>query len=151
MTVQICRHLTKVLEFYSENFARLMLNPFSIYFSLFVLFLWCRSLSESEKSLNVFKKLSVSYIALKKIVGCPKYFSNHLVCNFLSTRTFEHFINVKCFKFSRRLCINNSSCFNRVQQFKRHSNFRLFLENIFLQIWCAWYLREWFWCYFSQS
>ena len=86
------------------------------------------------KSLNVFKKLSVSYfIASKKIVGCTKYFSNHLVCNFLSTMTFEHFINVKCFKFFRRLCINNSSCFNRVQPyFKRHSNFRIFLENIFL-------------------
>ena len=25
-----------VLEFYSENYTRLMLNPFSIYFSLFV-------------------------------------------------------------------------------------------------------------------
>ena len=63
-----------------------------------------------KKSFNVFKKLSVSYhIALKKIVGCPKYFSNHLVCNFLSTRTFEHFINVKCFKFFRRMCINNNS------------------------------------------
>ena len=80
-----------------------------------------------------FKKLSVSYhAALKKILGFPKYFSNHLVCAILNTFTFEHFVNFKCLMFFKRLISNDSPCFMRVKNyFMEKSYFKENLESIF--------------------
>ena len=70
------------------------------------------------RSLNAFKRLSVSYhTALKRILGWPKFVSNHLVCNIFNTVTFEHFMNLKSLKFLLWLKRNNSTCFIR---FKGH-------------------------------
>ena len=44
--------------------------------------------------------ISVSYhTALKRILGWPKFVSNHLVRNIFNTVTFEHFMNLMSLKF----------------------------------------------------
>ena len=67
-----------------------------ILFSLFNSF--CSSFYGAElwidrrKASVAFKHLSVSYhAALKKILGFPRYFSNHYTCSILNTIIFEHF------------------------------------------------------------
>ena len=68
-----------------RKFYSLDIEPF---YSLFLSY--CTSFYGSElwvgrkMSLNAFKRLSVSYhTALKRILGWPKFVSNHLVCNIL--------------------------------------------------------------------
>ena len=39
------------------------------------------------------------HYAFKKILGIPKYFSNHFICDIFSALTYEHFINFKCIRF----------------------------------------------------
>ena len=64
-----------------------------------------------KKSLNLFKKLSVSFINLRKIVGCPKYFSNHF-----GLKLFKHndFLSTLMLSVSNFLVF---SCSNRVQSY----------------------------------
>ena len=67
---------------------------------------------DRKRCLGNFKQCSVSYhSALKKILGIPKFYSNHFTCNALNTLTFENFINFKCLKFLFWLSKCNSDCF----------------------------------------
>ena len=48
-----------------------------------------------------FNKLAVSYhCAMKKILGLPKFYSNHVACSALDAYTFKHFINIKILRFA---------------------------------------------------
>ena len=59
-----------------------------------------------------FKQLGVSFhYSLKRILGFPKYFSNHLACEILNSYTFENFINVKILKFFFWMVRCDSKCF----------------------------------------
>lgn len=63
---------------------------------------------------DVFKKCAVSYhMALKRLLGVPRYFSNHYVCNDLNMFTFKHFVNVKVLKFFMWLISSSSPCLYR--------------------------------------
>ena len=62
--------------------------------------------------LFAFKHLAVSYhAALKKILGFPKFYSNHFTCSLLNTMTFENFINFKSLRFLFWLDKSKSPCF----------------------------------------
>ena len=83
-------------KFYSENI--------EILFSLFLPF--CSSFYGADlwfyrsKCKEAFNKMAVSYhCALKKILGVPKFYSNHLTCSVLGAFTFNHFVNIKITKF----------------------------------------------------
>ena len=95
-------------KFYSVNI--------DVFYSLFQSY--CSSFYGAElwidrkRCLGNFKQCSVSYhSALKKILGIPKFYSNHFTCNALNTLTFENFINFKCLKFLFWLSKCNSGCF----------------------------------------
>ena len=63
-----------------------------------------------NKCSRSFKDFSIGYhFALKKILGFPKFYSNHFTCNILNALTFENFINAKCIKFFIWLSRNNCS------------------------------------------
>ena len=60
---------------------------------------------------NVLHKLSISYHhALKRLLGFPKYFSNHYTCNFLEMLVFKHFRNYRAAKFIKWLEVSDSPC-----------------------------------------
>ena len=84
--------------------------------------------NRKRTSKNNFKQMYVGFhIALKKILGLPKFNSNHIVCEILSCFTFEHFINFKCLKFLFWLNKFQSLCFYR---YKFHFiNFSLYVTN----------------------
>ena len=112
-----------------------------VLFSLFNSF--CTSFYGSELWINrkkataAFKHVSVSYhIALKKILGFPKYFSNHYTCSILNTMTFEHFINFKTLRYMFWLRNCSSPCF-----FKHKHYFMQFsiLKHDFYKLWCQKY------------
>ena len=55
---------------------------------------------DRKKCLKSFKQCVVSYhSALKKILGIPRFYSNHFTCDALNAFTFEKFLNLKCLKF----------------------------------------------------
>ena len=37
---------------------------------------------------------------MKKILGLPKFYSNHVACSALDAYTFKHFINIKILRFA---------------------------------------------------
>ena len=115
LTENICEasDMEKCMAAFNKSFGVLFRKFYSLYieplFSFFQSFctsfygteLWVNRLRANN---NKKKKLSVSYhTALKKILGFPKYFSNHLVCAVLNTFTFEYFVNLKCLMFFKRL------------------------------------------------
>ena len=58
-----------------------------------------------------FNKAAVSYhYSLRKILGIPKYFSNHFNFDIFNAFNFEHFINFKCIKFLFWLVKCRSPC-----------------------------------------
>ena len=67
---------------------------------------------DRKKCLKSFKQCGVSYhSALKKILGIPKFYSNHFTCDALNAFTFENFMNLKCLQFL--LWLNKcNECFN---------------------------------------
>ena len=143
LTENMCEasDMEKCMAAFNKSFGVLFRKFYSLdiepFFSLFQSF--CTSFYGAELWVNRlrananFKKLSVSYhAALKKILGFPKYFSNHLVCAILNTFTFEHFVNFKCLMFFKRLISNDSPCFMRVKNyFMEKSYFKENLESIF--------------------
>ena len=95
-------------KFYSANL--------EVFYSLFNSF--CSSFYASELRVNRakcsrnFKDLSIVYhSAFKKMLGFPKFYSNHFTCKVLNAFTFEHFINFKCIRFLFWLYKNDGPCF----------------------------------------
>ena len=75
------------------------------------------------------KQLEVSYhYCLNRLLHLPKRFSNHLVCNDLNVLTFQHFLNLKLFKylFWLKECI--SPCFVRHKLY--FMKFSLYAQSI---------------------
>ena len=74
------------------------------------------------------------HYALKKIVGLPKRYSNHIVCRSLGVFKLKHLMNLQLFKFC--LWLNNceSPCFVRHKTyFMRMSRFRATIDAIALR------------------
>ena len=56
--------------------------------------------------------MAVSYhCALKKILGVPKFYSNHLTCSVLGAFTFNHFVKIKITKLIWWIIDCQSLCF----------------------------------------
>ena len=74
---------------------------------------------------TVIRQFSVAYhAALKKLLGLPKYISNHYVCSILDLFTFEHFLNSNLINFFKWLSSCNSPCFiTHKLYFLKHSYF----------------------------
>ena len=76
-----------------------------------------------NKSRVALKNIGVSYhLALKKLAGCPKYYSNHYTCNLLHSFTFEHWLNFQVLQFYISLIGRDSSCFLGLGRFLRSSS-----------------------------
>ena len=60
------------------------------------------------------------HYAFKKILGVPKYFSNHFICDIFSALTYTHLINFKCIRFLFWLDNCNSSCFSVFKYYFRN-------------------------------
>ena len=107
-----------------------------VFYSLFGSF--CSSFYGSELWVNRkncsrnFKSMSVVYhSALKKILGLPKFYSNHFTCGLLNAMTFENFINFKCIKFIFWLFRNDGLCFTRNKfYFMKYSRFKKRLDDL---------------------
>ena len=68
----------------------------SLCLSLYGSELW----ADNNRCLTILNNFAVFYhSALKKILGVPRYFSNHFVCSELNVHTFDHFFNFKLLKF----------------------------------------------------
>ena len=110
-----------------------------VFYSLFNSF--CSSFYASElwvdrnKYSHSFKDLSMGYhFALKKILGFPKFYSNHFTCDILNTFTFENFIKAKCIKFFMWLSRNNCSSINPFKYyFLTNSHFKRNIECIYIE------------------
>ena len=64
------------------------------------------------------KKLGVAYhFAVKRLLGLPKYFSNHYACGLLNRFTFEHLMNFRAFRFFFWLSKCASPCFSRYKTY----------------------------------
>ena len=72
------------------------------------------------------KKFAIAYhVSLKKLLGLPKFFSNHLVCNSLEFLTFENRMNFNVLNFYYRLRDCSSICFAAHKvYFMRFSNMK---------------------------
>ena len=75
-----------------------------VFYRLFLIH--CTSFYASElwfdryKCRHHFIKAAVSYhYSLNKILGIPKYFRNHFICDVFNAFVFEHFINFKYINF----------------------------------------------------
>ena len=107
-----------------------------VFYSLFTSY--CTSFYASElwvdkkKCSRNFKNLSISYhLTLKKIIGFPKFHSNHFTCSIFNAMTFEHFSNFKCIKFIFWLLNNNGPCFRTHKfYFLKNSIFKRRLDDI---------------------
>ena len=91
---------------------------------------YCTSFYGSElwtfrnKCKPIFKEFSVSYhAALKKILGVPKFYSNHFVCSIFNTITFTHMINFKMVRFLYNLKNTSSPCFYIFRYYFLHNSF----------------------------
>ena len=64
------------------------------------------------------RRLGVAYhYAIKKMLGLPKYFSNHYACSMLDRLTFEHLMNFRAMRFFFWLNECESPCFSRYKPF----------------------------------
>ena len=83
------------------------------------------------------EQMSVGFhIALKKNLGLPKFYSNHIECEILCCFTFEHFRNFKCLKFLFWLNKCQSICFSRYKFYFLNlslyvTNFKFFLNKTY--------------------
>ena len=63
-------------------------------------------------NIALLKQLAISYpSAHKKVLGLPKWASNHFTCSMLGCLTFDHFLNLKVLKFNLWMKNSTSSCF----------------------------------------
>ena len=77
-----------------------------------------------RRSRAIFNRLSISYhAALKRIIGVPKFYSNHIVCGILGKLTFEHFINLKITKYFFWIRNCNSPCIVRHKYYLLNTSF----------------------------
>lgn len=135
--------MERVLSSFNKSFGVLMRKfnstDFNVKYCLFNYF--CTAFYGAEmwlynfNSKRVFKKIAVSYhFALKRIIGFPKYFSNHIACSVLDTFTFEHFVNLKFLKYYRWLKNCKSLCFLKYKYyFMNYSDFKASIDNIWLK------------------
>ena len=101
---------------------------YSLFRSYCTSFYGCELWTDRKRTSKNFKQMSVGFhIALKKILGLPKFYSNHIVCEILSSFTFEHFINFKSLKFLFWLDKCQSLCFYRYKFY--FLNFSLYVTN----------------------
>ena len=104
----------------------------SFYSSFYASELWvCRN-----KCSRSIKDLSIGYhFALKKILGFPKFYSNHFTCDIFNAFTLENFINTKCIIFFFIwLSRNNCSSFNPFKHyFLTNSHFKRNIERICIE------------------
>ena len=113
--------------------------PFNLKFNLFEVL--CTSLFGSQlwldkaKTAKSFTKFSVSYhLALKKLLGFPKFFSNHIACSILNVFTLRHQVHFNVLKFFLWLKECKSICFSfHRNYFLRFSYFRRLLDSLFLK------------------
>ena len=111
--------------------------PFNLKFNLFKVL--CTSLFGSQlwldkaKTAKSFTKFSVSYhLALKKLLGFPKFFSNHIACSILNVFTLRHQVHFNVLKFFLWLKECKSICFSfHRNYFLRFSYFRRLLDSLF--------------------
>ena len=69
--------------------------------------------------------------ALKKILGLPKFYSNHFICGLLNAITFENFINFECIKFIFWLFRNDGLSFTHYKfYFMRYSRLKKRLDDL---------------------
>ena len=82
------------------------------------------------------RKLGVAYhYGLKRLLGFPKYESNHYTCEVLHKLTFNHFLNFKALKFLFWMNSYSSPCFNILKvYFIKFSYFKNFISEIFYKI-----------------
>lgn len=83
-------------------------------------------------AVGLFKQLTVSYhTALKKILGIPKYFSNHCAALFLNVLLLDHLLNYKQIRFYKWLGECSSSCFIRFKfYFMNFSTFKSHIDDV---------------------
>jgi len=83
-------------------------------------------------SVRALKDFAIAYhYAFKKLIGLPKRFSNHLVCNELGVLTFEHLTNWKRIRFLFWLNSCTSPCFSSLKiYFMRFSNVKRVVDSI---------------------
>ena len=68
--------------------------------------------ADRSKCIASFTQLGVSYhAALKKILGVPRFYSNHLTCSALNTFTLENIMYLKLLRFLFWLKKCKSPCF----------------------------------------
>ena len=111
--------------------------PFNLKFNLFNVL--CTSLFGSQlwidkaNTAKTFLKFSVSYhYALKKLLGFPKFFSNHITCSILNVFTLRHQVHFNVLKFFVWLKNCKSECFSFYRNyFMKFSNFRRLFDSIF--------------------
>ena len=89
--------------------------------------------SYRRKAKMCLKQLAVSYhLGLKRLLGYPKYFSNHFVCQELNVLTFEHFLNLQTVKAYFRLINSESYCMIGLRTYMAHfSSCKLELDKVF--------------------
>ena len=82
---------------------------------------------------DLLRQLGVAYhYALKKLLGFPKYYSNHYTCYLLDDLVFTHFMNYRRCRFLFWLKDTISPCFYRHKTFfMRFSHFNKFITEIF--------------------
>jgi hypothetical protein len=72
--------------------------------------------------------------AIKKIIKCPNYVSNHFVCNHLNLLTFKHYVNWIKIRFAYKLTFSNNILIQLLQKYFINDSFimneiRATLEN----------------------
>ena len=70
--------------------------------------------SDKTGSLAKFRQFGVSYhYAIKKLLGLPKFFSNHYACTALGVLKFKHLVNLDIFRFFRWIVNCESPCISK--------------------------------------
>ena len=66
---------------------------------------------DKMKVFMALKNMGVSYhSAIKKILGLPRFYSNHQACNLLCIFTFDHYLNCRSLEVYRSLNRRSSPC-----------------------------------------
>ena len=72
------------------------------------------------------------HFALKKLLGYPKYFSNHIVCAEFGCLTFKHLMNYRFLKLCTGLLNSQSTCLMDLNTFFNTFSYMKFVhDNIF--------------------
>jgi len=87
----------------------------------------------NKNSGDTLKKLGIAYhYALKRLLGLPKFYSNHYTCSILAKFTFTHMMNHKMLKFLFWCSESSSPCFIMHKiYFLKFSKYFKFISNNF--------------------